>query len=68
MADYQDVCITWSSVVALANSVKGISYSDLAYSSSSDFAAVSANSGHNGTSGVSMFRNPDVVADFVYRS
>lgn len=61
----------------------GIDYSNLAYSTLNEFAAVSANSvsvlsaysakadhvqGHNGTSGGAFFHNPDVVADFVWRS
>ncbi|KAF2432158.1 tannase and feruloyl esterase [Tothia fuscella] len=45
-----------------------IDYSSLAYTSSNGFAAVSANSGHNGSSGITMYQNPDVVADFVWRS
>ncbi|TLD31802.1 feruloyl esteras-like protein B [Venturia nashicola] len=45
-----------------------IDYASLAYSSSNEFAAISANSGHNGTSGGAFFHNSDVVADFVWRS
>ncbi|KAE9964918.1 hypothetical protein EG328_010115 [Venturia inaequalis] len=45
-----------------------IDYASLAYSTSTEFAAISANSGHNGTSGGAFFHNSDVVADFVWRS
>jgi feruloyl esterase len=45
-----------------------IDYNSLTYSSSYGFAAVSANSGHNGTSGGAFYKNIDVVADFVWRS
>ncbi|KUJ08955.1 tannase and feruloyl esterase [Mollisia scopiformis] len=45
-----------------------IQYIDLAYTASFGFASVGANNGHNGTSGISFYENPDVVADFAYRS
>ncbi|QDS76766.1 hypothetical protein FKW77_001803 [Venturia effusa] len=45
-----------------------IDYESLAYSTSAEFAAISANGGHNGTSGGALFHNSDVVADFVWRS
>ncbi|KFZ21615.1 hypothetical protein V502_02921 [Pseudogymnoascus sp. VKM F-4520 (FW-2644)] len=45
-----------------------IQYEDLEYASSLGFAAVGANNGHNGTSGLSFYHNPDVLIDFSYRS
>lgn len=45
-----------------------IQYVDLAYTASFGFATVGANNGHNGTSGQAFYNNPDVVADFAYRS
>lgn len=45
-----------------------IQYVDLAYTASFGFATVGANNGHNGTSGEAFYMNPDVVADFAYRS
>ncbi|KAF5360117.1 hypothetical protein D9757_011738 [Collybiopsis confluens] len=45
-----------------------IQYVDLAYTSAQGFATVGANNGHNGTGGSLFFNNPDVLADFVYRS
>jgi feruloyl esterase len=44
-----------------------IQYEDIAYGASFGFAAVAANNGHNGTSGVE-FAIPDVLEDFVWRS
>lgn len=40
----------------------------MAYTASYGFATVGANNGHNGTSGLAFYNNPDVVADFAYRS
>lgn len=45
-----------------------ISYRDLAYTSQLGFAAIGTNNGHNGTSGLPFYNNPDVVEDFAYRS
>ncbi|ORY01583.1 feruloyl esteras-like protein B [Clohesyomyces aquaticus] len=45
-----------------------IQYGDMAYSASLGFATVGANNGHNGTSGGAFYNNPEVVADFAYRS
>ena len=45
-----------------------VGYADLAYASGLGFASVGANNGHNGTSGGAFFNNPEVVADFAYRS
>ena len=45
-----------------------IQYEDIAYGTSFGFATVGANNGHNGTSGEAFYQNPEVVADFAYRS
>ncbi|KAL5408493.1 hypothetical protein PMIN06_011438 [Paraphaeosphaeria minitans] len=45
-----------------------IGYDDLAYATSLGFASVGANNGHNGTSGGAFYNQPEVVADFAYRS
>ncbi|KAF2189296.1 tannase and feruloyl esterase [Zopfia rhizophila CBS 207.26] len=45
-----------------------IGYGDMAYAAGLGFAAVGANNGHNGTSGGAFYNNPEVVADFAYRS
>ncbi|KAL0058752.1 hypothetical protein AAF712_014560 [Marasmius tenuissimus] len=56
--------------LSLGNSALGgcIGYEDLAYTSSLGFAAISANNGHNGTSGAAFENSPQVLADFAYRS
>lgn len=46
----------------------GIDYANIAYASSLGFAAVGANNGHNGTSGLPFYMHPETVADFAYRS
>lgn len=46
----------------------GIKYEDLAYTSSQGFAAVGANNGHNGTSGLPFYKHPETVIDFAWRS
>ncbi|KAF4617033.1 hypothetical protein G7Y89_g15116 [Cudoniella acicularis] len=46
----------------------GISDVDLAYTAGLGFATVGANNGHNGTSGLAFYNNPDVVHDFADRS
>ena len=46
----------------------GIKYEDLAYTTQNGFAAVGSNNGHNGTTAITMYKNPDVVADFAWRS
>lgn len=43
-------------------------YNDMAYGNSFGFASVGTNNGHNGTSGLPMYRNPGVVEDFAYRA
>ncbi|THU80585.1 putative feruloyl esterase B-2 [Dendrothele bispora CBS 962.96] len=45
-----------------------IQYADMAYGSALGFATVGANNGHNGTSGAPFLNNPDIVADFAFRS
>lgn len=45
-----------------------ISYETLAYASSLGFSAVGTNNGHNGTSGLPFYNNPEVVEDFAYRA
>ncbi|KAJ5649256.1 feruloyl esterase B-2 [Penicillium longicatenatum] len=45
-----------------------IKYDDMAYGTMLGFATVGANNGHNGTSGAAFLNNPEVVADFAYRS
>ncbi|KAJ3731771.1 Tannase/feruloyl esterase [Lentinula guzmanii] len=45
-----------------------IQYVDLAYATALGFATVGSNNGHNGTSGASFYHNPEVLADFAYRS
>ncbi|KAL9592819.1 MAG: hypothetical protein Q9179_006339 [Wetmoreana sp. 5 TL-2023] len=46
----------------------GIKYEDLAYGTQHGFASVGSNNGHNGTTVVTMYQNPDVVTDFAWRS
>lgn len=46
----------------------GIKYEDLAYTTHYGFASFGSNNGHNGTTGVAFYRNPDVVTDFASRS
>ncbi|KAL8686715.1 MAG: hypothetical protein Q9218_006916 [Villophora microphyllina] len=46
----------------------GIKYEDLAYTTRYGFASVGSNNGHNGTTARTMYRDPDVVADFSWRS
>ncbi|KAF2470862.1 tannase and feruloyl esterase [Lindgomyces ingoldianus] len=43
-------------------------YNDMVYTTRLGFASVGANNGHNGTSGGAFYNNPEVVADFAYRS
>ena len=45
-----------------------IDYADLDYGISLGFATVSANSGHNGTSGRPFLNAPEVIKDFSWRS
>ncbi|TRM69903.1 Tannase/feruloyl esterase [Schizophyllum amplum] len=45
-----------------------IQYSELDYTSSLGFAAVGANNGHEGQRGVAFLNNPDVIADYAWRS
>ncbi|TDZ14592.1 putative feruloyl esterase B-2 [Colletotrichum orbiculare MAFF 240422] len=45
-----------------------IQFEDMAYATSQGFAAVGANNGHNGTTGVPFLNNPGVIEDFAYRS
>jgi feruloyl esterase len=46
----------------------GIHYEDMAYTTLNGFASVGSNNGHNGTSGVAFYDNPDVVEDFAWRA
>ncbi|CAF9927221.1 MAG: putative feruloyl esterase B-2 [Alectoria fallacina] len=43
-------------------------YVDLAYTTQHGFASVGSNNGHNGTTAITMYHNPDVVTDFAWRS
>lgn len=45
-----------------------IQYPDLSYGSSSGFATVSGNNGHNGSSAAPMYQQPDMLEDYVYRA
>ena len=46
----------------------GIKYEDIAYGTSNGFASVGSNNGHNGTTLETLYRNPDVITDFAWRS
>ena len=46
----------------------GTKYVDLAYTTQHGFASVGSNNGHNGTTAITMYHNPDVVTDFAWRS
>ena len=46
----------------------GVKYEDLAYGTHNRFASVGSNNGHNGTTAITMYHNPDVVTDFAWRS
>ena len=50
-----------------AKGILGIKYEDLAYGTSHGFAIYSSNNGHNGTSGLAVYRNEEVVTDFAWR-
>ncbi|KAG6368698.1 hypothetical protein INS49_002911 [Diaporthe citri] len=45
-----------------------IQYPNLSYGSSSGFATVSGNNGHNGSSAAPIYQQPDVLEDYVYRA
>ncbi|KAL2870329.1 putative feruloyl esterase [Aspergillus lucknowensis] len=45
-----------------------IQYYDLDYAAGFGFATVGANNGHNGTSGLPFYKQPEVLEDFAYRS
>ncbi|KAH8804444.1 ferulic acid esterase [Xylogone sp. PMI_703] len=45
-----------------------VDYASMAYTTMLGFSTVGANNGHNGTTAESFLNNPDVVADYVYRS
>ncbi|KAL0565859.1 hypothetical protein V5O48_016161 [Marasmius crinis-equi] len=45
-----------------------IQYPDLVYTTSLGFATVGANNGHNGSSGAAFENQPEVLADFAFRS
>ncbi|KAM0550205.1 hypothetical protein ACHAPJ_009053 [Fusarium lateritium] len=45
-----------------------IKYEDLAYGTANGFATMGTNNGHNGTTGITMLNNPDIVEDFSYRA
>ena len=51
-----------------ADQSSGIQHDDLDYAASLGFAAVGANNGHDGITGEPFYNNPDVVADFAWRS
>jgi feruloyl esterase len=46
----------------------GIEYEDLAYGTQEGFAAMGTNNGHNGTTGVTLLNNPDIIKDFAFRA
>lgn len=46
----------------------GIKYEDLAYGTAHGFATMGTNNGHNGTTGETFFKNPDIIEDFSYRA
>lgn len=46
----------------------GIKYEDLAYGTAHGFATMATNNGHNGTTGETFFKNPDIIEDFSYRA
>jgi hypothetical protein len=46
----------------------GIKYEDLAYGTSQGFATVGSNNGHNGTTAIDMYHNPEVTKDFAWRA
>ena len=50
------------------NDSPGVKYEDLAYTTENGFASYGTNNGHNGTSGVAFYQNPDVVTDFAWRA
>jgi feruloyl esterase len=50
------------------SSPTGIKYEDMAYATLNGFSSYGANNGHNGTSGKAFYQNPEVVADFAWRS
>ncbi|KAF7539243.1 hypothetical protein G7Z17_g12470 [Cylindrodendrum hubeiense] len=45
-----------------------IKYEDLAYGTANGFATMGTNNGHNGTTGITMLNNPDIIEDFSYRA
>ncbi|KAF5021030.1 hypothetical protein F66182_6961 [Fusarium sp. NRRL 66182] len=45
-----------------------IKYEDLAYGTANGFATMGTNNGHNGTTGITMLDNPDIIKDFSYRA
>lgn len=45
-----------------------IKYEDMAYGLSHGFAVTGTNNGHNGTSGLAFYNNPDIVVDFSHRA
>jgi feruloyl esterase len=51
-----------------AQGILGIKYKDLAYGTSHGFATYSSNDGHNGTSGLAVCRNEEVVTDLAWRA
>jgi feruloyl esterase len=42
----------------------GVDYASLGYATEHGFAAVAANNGHNGTSGLAFYQNLDVLHDY----
>ncbi|KAM0227978.1 hypothetical protein ACHAPO_011104 [Fusarium lateritium] len=45
-----------------------IKYEDLSYGITNGFATMGTNNGHNGTTGITMLNNPDIIEDFSYRA
>ncbi|KAF5716819.1 feruloyl esterase b [Fusarium mundagurra] len=45
-----------------------IKYEDLAYGTTNGFATMGTNNGHNGTTGITMLNNPEIIKDFSYRA
>lgn len=46
----------------------GIDYSGIAYTTKNGFASVGTNNGHNGTSAIQFLNNTEVVVDFAWRA
>lgn len=46
----------------------GVKYEDIAYGVEHGFASMGTNNGHNGTTGVAFYHNPDILQDYAYMS